>query len=117
MWAHNLFGMLAGPANSTVIDWNNGDECMILSKHLMQLLREGTREGARLAPRAAMACPVSEDDAIKVIKDMSGAIVDYGVRRHSPDRSLMQVTLRRRWQLLKQLLVKKVCKPRSSARP
>ena len=57
--------------DSTEIDWNNGDEFLILSKRSTELLREGRA-------RAAMACPVSEDEVIMVIKDKSVAIVDCG---------------------------------------
>ncbi len=54
-----------------MIDWNNGDEYLILSKSSTQLLRE---ERAR----ATMARPVSEEDSVKVMKDKSVAIVDCG---------------------------------------
>jgi hypothetical protein len=48
--------------DSTQIDGNHEDEFMILSRRSTQLLQEGRT-------RAAMARPVSEYDAIKVIKD------------------------------------------------
>ena len=49
--------------DSTEIDWNNGDEILILSQR---------------STRAAMTRPVSEDESVKVIKDKSVAIVDCG---------------------------------------
>ena len=45
--------------DSTEIDWKNGDEFMIPSTRSTELIREGRA-------RAAMARPVSEDDAIKI---------------------------------------------------
>ncbi len=56
---------------STEINWNNGNEFMILSKRSTLLLL-----GGRAQP--AMARPVFEDEAMKVIKDKSVAIVACG---------------------------------------
>ena len=53
------------------IDWNNGDELLILSQRSTRALKEARA-------RAAMARPVSEDESVKVIKDKSVAIVDCG---------------------------------------
>ena len=55
--------------DSTEIDWNNGDEFLILSKRSSELFKE-------VRARAAMARPVSEGESVKVIKDKSVAIVD-----------------------------------------
>ena len=57
--------------DSTEIDWNNGDEVLILSQRSTRALKEARA-------RAAMARPVSEDESVKVIKDKSVAIVDCG---------------------------------------
>ena len=57
--------------DSTEIDWNNGDELLILSQRSTRALKEARA-------RAAMARPVSEDESVKVIKDKSVAIVDCG---------------------------------------
>ena len=78
--------------DSTEIDWDNGDQFLILPKSSSNLLR-AERAGA------AMARSVSEDEYVKVIKDKSVAIVDCAtVELHSPSpvRSSMQQTLRRR---------------------
>ena len=53
--------------DSTEIDWNNGDEFLILSQR--SALKEARAQ-------AATARPVSEDESVKVIKDKSVAIVD-----------------------------------------
>ena len=55
--------------DSTEIDWNNGDQFLMLPKSSSKVLR-----AARA--RTAMARPVSEDESVKVIKDKSVAIVD-----------------------------------------
>ena len=57
--------------DSTEIDWNNGDELLILSQRSTRALKEARA-------RAAMARPVSEDESVKVIKDKSVPIVDCG---------------------------------------
>ena len=57
--------------DSTEIDWNNGDQLLILPKSLSNVLRA-------VRARAAMASPFSEDESVKVIKDKSVVIVDCG---------------------------------------